>query len=131
MAAADWASKLRATYHAAFTTAEREGLSTLAVPLLGAGARGAPVAEAMAVAAEAAISWQCMSAPILAAVAPGQTLSPRVAPVVRFGFQESSLAHAFIAALEHAMVSAATTGEEGSDSTFELAAPREQERWSL
>ena len=108
----EWADQLRSTYHAAFHTAQRAGVATLAVPLLGAGARGAPMADAILVAAEAAISWRGE-----------EELS---APIARFGVQDSTTAHALIDALEGAMAA-----QEAS--TFEAAAskPAElNERWA-
>ena len=121
-----WAEQLRATYHAAFDTAAREGLTTLAVPLLGAGARGAPVDEAMAVAAEAAVSWQL--AGVAAAAAQDDQGAPHTSLIARFGVQDSSTAHALIASLETAMVRSTDNGRP----LFDPAPPRaKDERWSL
>ena len=111
----DWEAQLSATYHSAFNTAQRDGLLGLAVPLLGAGARGAPIAEAMRVAAEAAVGWRAEGTPGL----PDR-------PIVRFGVQDSSTAHALVGALESVMALAT----EGSRN-FELSGPPEKERWAL
>ena len=97
-----WAAQLSATYHAAFDIARRDGLSTLAVPILGAGARGAPLAEALAVAAEATVSW---------GVARAYT---DTGLTVRFGVQDSSTAHALADAISRAAADAALT--HGADS---------------
>jgi O-acetyl-ADP-ribose deacetylase (regulator of RNase III) len=55
---ARWRHLMRTCYHAAFDVAHVQGLGVLAVPLLGAGARGAPVKQAAAVAAAAAVHWR-------------------------------------------------------------------------
>mmetsp|Transcript_79041 Transcript_79041/g.152680 ORF Transcript_79041/g.152680 Transcript_79041/m.152680 type:complete len:152 (+) Transcript_79041:3-458(+) len=49
--APDWATALSNCYIAAVSLAWKSGVETLAVPLLGAGARGAPVSQAAQVAA--------------------------------------------------------------------------------
>lgn len=53
-----WRRLLRSCYHAAFDAAHSVGARHLAVPLLGSGARGAPVAASATVAAEAVSSWR-------------------------------------------------------------------------
>lgn len=53
-----WQLLMRACYHASFDLAHAHGLGVLAVPLLGAGARGAPVKQAAAAAATAAAHWR-------------------------------------------------------------------------
>jgi O-acetyl-ADP-ribose deacetylase (regulator of RNase III) len=53
----DWQELLRSCYARALAVAEERGASTVAVPLLGAGARGAPECEACDVAADAVASW--------------------------------------------------------------------------
>ena len=53
-----WREQLASAYLAAFDASCAAGLAELAVPLLGAGARGAPLAEAAAVAADVAASWR-------------------------------------------------------------------------
>lgn len=53
-----WREQLADAYRAAFDASCAAGLAELAVPLLGAGARGAPPAEAADVAADVAASWQ-------------------------------------------------------------------------
>lgn len=116
-----WASLLDTTYRAAFDAAHGRGFRALAVPLLGSGAKGAPKAEAMRVAAEAAVGWQ---APAGEPQAAGLT--------VRFGVQDSSLAHALVEALESAMRDRldGATGDAAA-ACFERAAPPEGERWAL
>ena len=113
--ASDWAEKLQRTYHSSFDVAAHRGLEALAVPLLGAGARGASVSEAMSVAASAAVSWRA-----------GNATSSGPPPLVRFGVQDSSTAHALVAALEEKM-----TGADG----FQKGSPPEVEspagRWAL
>ncbi|KAL1500120.1 hypothetical protein AB1Y20_012793 [Prymnesium parvum] len=52
-----WSELLRSAFDAAFAEASRAGLATLAVPLLGAGAKGAPPREAAAIAAAAIAEW--------------------------------------------------------------------------
>lgn len=114
-----WEDQLQSTYHAAFDTACDLGLSTVAVPLLGAGARGAPKADAMRVAAEATVRWRA------AAEDPGAAGAPLL---VRFGVQDSSTAHALISALESAMQSA----EAAHGARFTRHAPpsADHERWA-
>lgn len=53
-----WRERLMSAYVAAWDASCTAGLAGLAVPLLGAGARGAPPAEAAAVAADVAASWR-------------------------------------------------------------------------
>jgi O-acetyl-ADP-ribose deacetylase (regulator of RNase III) len=53
----NWQQRLRSCYHATLDVSEMAGISQLALPLLGAGARGAPVAHASRVAAGAIASW--------------------------------------------------------------------------
>ena len=53
----DWLVRTMSCYHAAFDAAAAAGASTLAVPLLGAGARGAPTADAAEAAVAATTSW--------------------------------------------------------------------------
>ena len=103
-----WRSKLEACYLAAFASADEAGLRVLALPLLGAGARGAPAASAAAVAAAAAASWR-------APQGSGWATSVKQAPVdemrpprgylreMRFAVQDPGVAHVFSEAMdEHA-----------------------------
>ena len=115
-----WEQELRATYHAAIDAANRAGFASIALPLLGAGAKGAPLKDAMRVAAQAIVDWRPSEAA-------ADEQSPT--PVVRFGVQDSSTAHALIAELESAMDRDAHLG---GAHTFELVAssPRD-ERWAL
>lgn len=88
----EWKETSVSTYQAAFNAATDAGLSTLAVPLLGTGARGVdlPESEGIWVAAQAAVSW----------------CDQKVAPeriTVRFGVQSSTLANGLADALETAM----------------------------
>jgi len=111
-----WSDQLVATYHAAFDAACRNGLTTLAVPLLGAGARGALKGEAMAVAAKAAVTWRMQD--------PG----PReAAPIARFGVQDSTTAHRLIDALKDAMRDSSADCGEG----FDEQEPPTAERWTV
>mmetsp|Transcript_7795 Transcript_7795/g.18568 ORF Transcript_7795/g.18568 Transcript_7795/m.18568 type:complete len:123 (-) Transcript_7795:175-543(-) len=112
-----WSDALTSTYHAAFEAAQRAGLTTLAVPLLGAGACGAPKAAALTVAAEAAVSWS--------ATAAAQATEPLTA---RFGVQDSSTAHDLVDELEAAIARAAA---DGGGVGFELAPRPVSERWAL
>lgn len=52
-----WAEQLAATYRSAFDAAVASGLSSIAVPLLGAGTRGAPTDAAIRVAAESTAAF--------------------------------------------------------------------------
>jgi len=54
----EWRSSLLGCFLAAFGEADAHALQVLAVPMLGAGARGAPLEEAASVAAEAAATWR-------------------------------------------------------------------------
>jgi len=117
---------MTAAYHAAFRAALCEGLHSLAVPLLGAGARGVdlPRAEALAICARAAVSWEG------AAASGGSSPSPPENPAepgmtLRFGVQDSTTAHALADAIEGAI--------EESAIVFESIAgpPRGSERWAL
>ena len=108
---AEWEERTIATYHAAFDASERSGLTTVAVPLLGAGARGAPHEAAIRVAAEAAISWR-------SAAATDSTLT------ARFGVQDSSTAHALADALDDAL-------RQSSQAVFSIAPPPPKGRWEL
>lgn len=112
LAPSEWSELLCATYKSVFDTAHRAGFATLALPLLGAGARGAPKAEAMRVAAEAAVSWR--------------SKHPLTPPIARFGVQDSTTAHELVAALEDAMLRAGD-----SVSGFEAKPSPPPERWSL
>lgn len=108
-----WAEQTTSAYHSAFDVAATAGLTSLAVPLLGTGARGIdlPLDQALRVAAEAAMGW-------------GRSGGGGGAQLTaRFGVQDSSTAHALSDALEAAMVGEA----------WELAAPppKEKERWAL
>jgi O-acetyl-ADP-ribose deacetylase (regulator of RNase III) len=115
-----WSEQLEGTYRAAFDAARRFGFTTLAVPLLGAGSRGAPLEEAVRVAARSTIGWGAVSdgqavATGGGAEAGGATLT------VRFGVQDSTTAHALCAAMDEAMA---------RDHKFEPAPPPPKTRWS-
>ena len=106
----DWSEQLQRTYHSAFRMAALSGLTTLAVPLLGAGARGAPMAEAIDVAATATMSWT-------------SDLAEPSALTVRFGLQSSTDAHALCDALDNAL-------QEPPLVDFEVATAPPPARWS-
>ena len=106
---AEWERQLSSAYHAALDTAHAERHTAIAMPLLGAGAKGAPVADAMRAAAMAAVSWRATD--------------EQPSPICRFGVQSSSAAHALVDALEDAMAEV--------DADFELQAPPPADRWTL
>ena len=112
-----WADEMALTYHAAFDAAQEAGLATVAVPLLGAGARGAELSEAQAqqAAARAAVSWQTKA---------HDQESPAL--VVRFGVQDSTAAHGLADAIHDAI-------SELAPAAFVSAAapPKGEERWAL
>ena len=112
-----WAATLRGAYVAAFDVAAEAALPTIAVPLLGAGARGVDLEDgaALRVAAEAAVGWRRGEAP-----------SPARPLTARFALQTSSAAHALCDALEDAI-------RADGDGRFEPAPPPplETERWAL
>mmetsp|Transcript_33329 Transcript_33329/g.55111 ORF Transcript_33329/g.55111 Transcript_33329/m.55111 type:complete len:247 (-) Transcript_33329:75-815(-) len=83
-----WRQELFSCFFATFTLAEQARFHSLAVPLLGAGARGAPSVAAADVAAHAAIDWQG---------------SQGALHVVRFCVQEKEVAELLQAALDKAM----------------------------
>ena len=125
---AEWKDQLLATYHAAFDASERSGAASVAVPLLGAGARGAPTEAAMQVAAEAAVSWR--------SAAGGETTL-----TARFGVQDSTTAHALVAAVDAAAARnvCQTDSGNGADNAddaapgavFLAAPPPPKGRWEL
>ena len=100
----EWEAALTKTYHAAFDAARRGGLLSIALPLLGAGANGAPLPDAMRVAAEAAVRWR-------PAHAGGAAEMPM--PMARFGVQSSSDAHALVTEVEAAIQRAAGAEADG------------------
>jgi O-acetyl-ADP-ribose deacetylase (regulator of RNase III) len=104
----EWAALLEATYYAAFSTAHNMRMRAIAVPLLGAGTKGAPALEAMHVAASAAVSWRASSS--------------EATPRLRFGVSSSSAAHALVETLEVAIA---------QQPIFEASPPPEDERWAL
>lgn len=109
-----WAGELTRSYHAAFEAAQLEGLTTLAVPLMGTGARGSELprqAHALDVAARAAVSWCGVGGR-------GDLL------VARFGVQDSSTAHALAEAVAEAIEAAAPAA-------FVRIAPPTDERWAV
>ena len=55
----DWRSILHACYVNAFTASAVHGAKSMAIPLLGSGARGAPAMQAAEVAASAVRHWRC------------------------------------------------------------------------
>ena len=55
--AEEWEGALQQCYRRSFEAAESSGCNTLAFPLLGAGARAAPAADATRVAAQSAADW--------------------------------------------------------------------------
>jgi len=107
-----WEAQLRSTYQAVYDTAHRLGLLAIAVPLIGAGARGAPKVDAIRVAAEAAVTWSVDGA------------TDGAVPTARFGVQDSSTAHALVAALEDVMA-------EHGLGRFDAKPPPQKERWAL
>jgi O-acetyl-ADP-ribose deacetylase (regulator of RNase III) len=109
-----WERQIRAAYFAAFDTASSRGWDTIAVPLLGAGARGAPLGDAMRAAAGAAVAWR------------GSGGGPPL--TARFGVQTSTSAHALVEALEAAF-DVDVTASDGSAS-FDLLPPPTTQRWT-
>ena len=111
-----WEDQSIQTYHAALDCAAASGLTTIAIPLLGAGARGVdlPKPEALRVAAAALVSWQGSN-------------DEEMMMTARFGVQDSTTAHALADALEAVMSLTAATGGR----KFELQAPPLSERWRL
>ena len=81
-----------------------------AVPLLGAGAKGAPAPEAMRIAASAAVTWRATN---------GKD-PPRLR--LRFGLTSSTAAHELVEALEAAIA---------LQPIFEASPPPGDERWAL
>ena len=106
----EWATLLAASYHAALSTAHEMGLRAVAVPLLGAGAKGAPAPEAMRIAASAAVTWRATN---------GKD-PPRLR--LRFGLTSSTAAHELVEALEAAIA---------LQPIFEASPPPGDERWAL
>lgn len=82
----EWRRLMLSCYHSAFRIAEESGLSVVATPLLGAGARGAPVPAAAEVAAAAVAEWQHDG--------------PTSLRLVRFAVQETSIAESCIGAFD-------------------------------
>lgn len=122
--AEEWAASLTQTYHTVFDTAQRHGLTTLALPLLGAGANGAPKPDAMRVAAEAAVSWAAQAESGWSVEAPP--------PVARFGVQTSSEAHALVAEVDAAIEAAAGEDAEGGFAeATDVVPPGLSDRWAL
>jgi O-acetyl-ADP-ribose deacetylase (regulator of RNase III) len=107
----EWQFQIRSAYFAAFDAAHQGTFDTIAMPLLGAGARGAPMGDAMRVAAGAAVSWRAKEN--------GPSLT------CRFGVQDSTGAHALVEAIEDAI-----RAENGKGTTFDLKLPPPAERWT-
>jgi O-acetyl-ADP-ribose deacetylase (regulator of RNase III) len=93
---ARWRRLLRSCYHAAFDAADSVGARHLAVPLLGSGARGAPVAASASVAAEAVSSWR-------GEVRGGASSGKALLRVARFAVQHDDAAWAIQDALDLAL----------------------------
>lgn len=90
---AEWRDALRSCYHAAFDAADDAGCAVLAVPLLGAGARGAPAAEASRVAAEAAAHW-------MPSRSEGSASASAGLQDIRFGTQQPEVAQLMLEELD-------------------------------
>jgi hypothetical protein len=106
-----WAEQLRLCYSSALDAAHRHGVTSLAVPLLGAGARGAPPHEAALVAASAVAGWRASDEGALPASAMkgwraggragrGGDAGESRLRVMRLGVQDSTTAHMLAAALD-------------------------------
>ena len=91
----EWAAQLRGAYRAAFAAAAslETPASVIAVPLLGSGARGAPMGEAAAVAASALLPWGPWGRPAAGHGKGG-------IDCVRFATQDDQRADALLAALQ-------------------------------
>lgn len=123
--ARSWVEQTTSTYHAAFDVAQREGLATLAVPLLGMGARGADVPKptALKVAAHAALSWRGGRSGRSGHGGHGGHGRRLTA---RFGVQDSTTAHALSEAIEDAI------GVMEGISVEPIAPPpKAEERWAV
>ena len=130
---AEWERTLIATYHAAFDTARAAHLTTIAVPLLGAGARGAPISDAISVAAKATVSWKNVNS-LERPMNEQWTTDQPTAMKVRFGVQDSSTAHALVDAIELAIDDANVGMQRDADhvdSAFRVAEPPPKARWTL
>lgn len=101
--ATGWAEMLFAAYHAALDAADAAGAASVAMPLLGAGARGAPPDAAAAVAAAAIASWE---APGRAEESAGEERGrgDRMLREVLFGVQHDEVAEVLAEALDAALV---------------------------
>lgn len=86
-----WRRLMVSTYHSALTAAAEASISSLAIPLLGAGARGAPVEDAARAAAHALLYWR------------GGT---DVLHVVHVAVQRDDIAEALLCAIDSEMNSA-------------------------
>jgi O-acetyl-ADP-ribose deacetylase (regulator of RNase III) len=115
-----WAAQMTLTYHSAFDAAQQAGFTTLAVPLLGAGARGAELeeVEALRAAAHAAVSWQGSDSAV------GRDGLPPL--TARFGVQDSTTAHGLADAIEDAICELAP-----ADFEVVAAPPKGEERWAI
>lgn len=89
----EWRRATTACYHSAFDVAQDAGLAVVASPLLGAGARGAPIRAASNAAAAAVSSWHPHGDSTMSTGRAGLR-------VVRFAVQESSIAETLSEAFE-------------------------------
>eukprot|EP00908_Phaeocystis_cordata_P024281 Transcript_675.p2 GENE.Transcript_675~~Transcript_675.p2 ORF type:complete len:174 (-),score=52.46 Transcript_675:43-564(-) len=127
--AEQWEAGLTAAYRSALDAAAQYKLGTLALPLLGSGARGAgaelPIADALRVAAGAVVGWPGDAANGADADADATVAGLHL--TARFGVQDSSTAHALADAVEAAIA------RDGLRAHFAAASPppKERERWAL
>lgn len=88
-----WSSALHDCYHATYSAADDAGLANLAMPLLGAGARGAPAGKAAHIAATATAAWHPRN----------RAPSTECLREVRFAVQHPETAHVLRLALDAAL----------------------------
>lgn len=106
---AKWPLQLGSCYDAALSLALQHGVGSLAAPLLGAGARGAPPSEAARVAASAVAAWMGRDATssLKRATAPKRSL-----PLLFFAVPDEHNARALSAALGSEMDSITVSSSE-------------------
>mmetsp|Transcript_22456 Transcript_22456/g.48476 ORF Transcript_22456/g.48476 Transcript_22456/m.48476 type:complete len:177 (-) Transcript_22456:82-612(-) len=94
-----WRSGLNACYQSSLRLAEAHGLHTMATPLLGCGARGAPALDGAGVAADALCEWDRLSS--------SASRSPQISResdlLLRFAIQQETTVDSLIAAMDSAL----------------------------
>ena len=116
-AAPRWEAQLGACWHAAFAVADAQGFRVLAAPLMGAGARGAPVEVAATVAARAAVTWRGGGG---GGGGGGGSGSAAQLQTLRFAVQEVEVAAALGGALEAAVRGSAGAFLQATTTTITL-----------